>query len=56
LVNLDPEVHAEIVRRLVALRELSGQLAQAYDDPVIKEGVEEMHDSLERVLQLLGPK
>jgi hypothetical protein len=31
-------------------------LVQAYDDPVMKDGAEEMRASLERVLQLLGRK
>jgi hypothetical protein len=50
---LDPDVYDEIVRRLVRLRDLSGNLAQAYDDPVMSNGAEEMRASLERVLQLL---
>jgi len=44
------------VRRLVKLRDLSRELVDAYDDPVMKSGAEEMRDSLERVLQLLGHK
>jgi len=42
------------VSRLVKLRELTAELAEAYDDPVMKRGAEEMRASLERVLQLLG--
>ena len=53
IVELDPDVYDEIVRRLVRLRDLSGNLAQAYDDPVMSNGAEEMRASLERVLQLL---
>jgi hypothetical protein len=53
-VNLEPEAYEEIVRRLVALRDAVGELTEAYDDPVAKHGAEEMHESLERVLQLLG--
>jgi hypothetical protein len=40
----------------VSLRDVSAELAEAYDDPVMKAGAEEMRDSLERVLQLLGRK
>jgi hypothetical protein len=42
------------VSLLVKLRDLTAELAEAYDDPVMKQGAEEMRDSLERVLQLLG--
>jgi hypothetical protein len=56
IVELDHEVHAEIVSRLVKLRDLSRELADAFDDPVSKRGAEEMRESLERVLQLLGHK
>jgi hypothetical protein len=31
-------------------------LAEAYDDPVMKKGAEEMRGSLDRVLELLGRK
>jgi len=54
IVELDRDVHEEIVSRLVKLRELTAELAEAYDDPVMKRGAEEMRASLERVLQLLG--
>ena len=40
--------------RLVTLRDLSWELAEAYDDAVMKQGVEDMRESLDRVLQLLG--
>jgi hypothetical protein len=53
-VNLEPEAYEEIVRRLVRLRELAAELAEAYDDPVAKKGAGDMRESLERVLQLLG--
>ena len=53
-MKLDSEIQAEIVRRLVSLRELAAQLNEAYDDPVAKKGTDEMRASLERVLQLLG--
>jgi hypothetical protein len=53
-LTLEPDVHAEIVRRLVSLRESIAELAAAYDDPVAKKGADEMRASLERVLQLLG--
>jgi hypothetical protein len=54
LVKLDAEVEKEIVARLLRLRDLSAELADAYDDPVARRGAEEMRESLERVLQLLG--
>ena len=53
-MNLDPGPYAEIVRRLVSLRDLAAELSAAYDDPVAKKGADEMRESLERVLQLLG--
>ena len=53
-MNLDSDAYEEIVRRLVALRDAVGELTDAYDDPVAKRGADEMHESLERVLQLLG--
>ena len=52
-MNLEPEAYDEIVRRLVDLRNLSGELVMAYEDPVMKKGAQEMRDSLDRVLQLL---
>jgi hypothetical protein len=55
-VNIEPDAHEEIVRRLVDLLELSGELVDAYDDPVMRQGAEEMRASLERVLLLLGHK
>ena len=54
--HITPEAYEEIVRRLVGLRDLSEGLAKAYDDPQMKQGAEEMRESLERVLQLLGHK
>jgi hypothetical protein len=36
------------------LREFAAELAGAYDDPVAKRGAEEMRESLERVIELLG--
>jgi hypothetical protein len=53
-MKLDQEVYDEIVRRLLSLRQLSAELSDAYDDPVAKQGAEEMRASLERVLQLFG--
>jgi hypothetical protein len=53
-VNLEPDAYEEIVRRLVALRDAAGELSDAYDEPVAKRGADEMRESLERVLQLLG--
>jgi hypothetical protein len=56
LVKPDAEVQKEIVARLVRLRDLSVELANAYDDPVARRGAEEMRESLDRVLELLGHK
>jgi hypothetical protein len=53
-VKLDQEVYDEIVRRLVSLRQLTADLSDAYEDQIAKEGADEMHASLERVLRLLG--
>jgi hypothetical protein len=53
-VKLDQAIYDEIVRRLISLRKLSVELAEAYEDPVSKKGAEEMRESLDRVLQLLG--
>jgi hypothetical protein len=55
-MKLDQEAYDEIVRRLLSLRELSAELAEAYDDPVTRKGAEDMRESIERVLQLLGHK
>jgi hypothetical protein len=54
IVELDSDVQKEIVSRLVTLRDLSRELAEAYDDAVMKQGAEEMRESLDRVLKLLG--
>ena len=53
-MKLEPDVHAEIVRRLVSLRDLASELSEAYDDSVAKKATEDMRESLDRVLQLLG--
>ena len=53
-MNLEQRAYQEIVRRLVALREAVAELSDAYDDPVAKRGADEMRESLDRVLQLLG--
>jgi hypothetical protein len=53
-MKLDDEAYDEIVLRLVSLRDLAGEVSDAYDDPVAKQGADEMRASLERVLQLLG--
>ena len=55
-MNIEPDAYEEIVRRLDDLLELSAELVDAYDDPVMKQGAEEMRASLERVLLLLGHK
>ena len=52
-MNIEPEAYAEIVGRLVSLRPLAAELAEAYDDPVAKQGAAEMLTSVERVLKLL---
>jgi hypothetical protein len=48
------EDREEVLGRLLRLRDLAAELADAYDDPVIKHGAEEMRESLDRVLELLG--
>jgi hypothetical protein len=53
-MKLEPGAYDEIVRRIVRLRELAAELAEAYDDPVAKKGAGDIRESLERVLQLLG--
>jgi hypothetical protein len=55
-VNLEPDAYEEIVRRLVSLREAMAGLNAAYDDSIAKQGAQEMRESIERVLQLLGHK
>ena len=55
-MNVDQDDYAEIVRRLVSLRDVSAELARAFDDEASRQGAEEMQASLERVLQLLGHK
>jgi hypothetical protein len=52
-MNLEPDEYAEIVRRLVSLRDVSAELAKAFDDEASRQGAEEMRASLQRVLQLL---
>ena len=52
-MNIEPNDYAEIVRRLVSLRDVSAELAKAFDDEASRQGAEEMNASLERVLQLL---
>ncbi len=55
-MNVEPDDYDEIVRRLVSLRDVSAELAKAFDDEGSRKGAEEMRDSLERVLELLGHK
>ena len=55
-MRLDREAYDEIVRRLLSLRDVTAELAGAYDDPVMRKGAEDMRESIERVLQLLGHK
>jgi len=50
----DREERAEVLGRLLRLREFAAELAGAYDDPVAKRGAEEMRESLDRVIELLG--
>ena len=33
---------------------MTAELTDAYDDPVMRKGAEDMRESIERVLQLLG--
>jgi hypothetical protein len=56
IVDLEPDAYQEIVRRLVSLRDLAAELASAYEDRVMWKGAEEVRESLERVLELLGHK
>jgi hypothetical protein len=56
IVELEPDAYEEIVRRLVSLRDLAAELAEAYEDRVMWKGAEEMRESLDRVLELLGHK
>ena len=44
------------MRRLVSLRDLAAELSEAYEDRVMWKGAEEMRESLDRVLELLGHK
>ena len=39
---LEQEAYDEVVRRLVSLRMLATELAEAYDDPVARKGAEDM--------------
>ena len=55
-MNLEQEAYEEVVHRLVRLRDTVAELSEAYDDPVAKQGADDMRASLERVLQLLGHK
>jgi hypothetical protein len=52
-VTLDADVLAEMVGRLTSLQKLAAGLTEAYDDPVAKQGAEEMLASVERLLRLL---
>jgi hypothetical protein len=53
-VKLEQAAYEEILRRLLSLRQLASELAEAYDEPVAREGAQEMRESVDRVLQLLG--
>ena len=44
------------MKRLVSLRDLAAELAAAYEDRVMWKGTEEMRESPDRVLELLGHK
>ena len=56
IVEIQPEAYEEIVRRLLSLQDLAAELSDAYDDPVMRKGAEDMRESIERMLQLLGHK
>jgi hypothetical protein len=45
----------ELVRRLVALRELAAGLVDAFDDREMSEGAQQMLASIDRMLELVGP-
>jgi hypothetical protein len=53
-VNIEQAAYEEILQRLLSLRQLASELAEAYDEPAAKHGAQEMHESIDRVLQLLG--
>ena len=55
-MNIESDDYAEIVRRLVSLRDVSAELAKAFEDEAARQGAEGMKASLERVLQVLGHK
>jgi hypothetical protein len=40
----------------LSLSNLTAELRDAYDDPATRKGAQEMHASVERLLQLLGHK
>jgi hypothetical protein len=44
----------ELVRRLVALRDLAAGLLDAFDDREMSEGARQMLASIERMLELVG--
>jgi hypothetical protein len=44
----------ELVRRLIALRELAAGLVEAFDDARARAGAGEMVASIERMLELVG--
>ena len=52
-MNIEPDDYAEIIRRLMSLRDVSAELAKAFDDEASRQGAEEMKASLQRVLQVL---
>jgi hypothetical protein len=54
VTELSPAAQAELLSRLIALRQLAGELSDAFDDPEAREGAREMLASIERMLALLG--
>jgi hypothetical protein len=56
MTELSPEVHAELVGRLTALRQLAEDLAEAFDDPAAATGARQMLESLDRMLELVGTR
>ncbi len=54
MTELSPEVHDELVGRLIALRQLAEDLAEAFDDPSAAAGARQMLESIDRMLELVG--
>ena len=53
-LTLSASDREELLRRLVALRELAAGLVDAFDDREMSKGAREMLASIERMLELVG--